>query len=38
MWVTTVFFCSGQSSTDSAYMGTLNSVKADVIYQEIYLC
>ncbi|MEI9810755.1 MAG: hypothetical protein WDO16_24370 [Bacteroidota bacterium] len=31
MLVTTGFFCSGQSSTDSAYTGTLDSVKAEVV-------
>ncbi len=35
MLVTTGFFCSGQSSTDSVYVGTLDSVKAkDVIKPE----
>jgi len=29
--VTTGFFCSGQSSTDSVYVGTLDSVKAEVV-------
>ena len=29
--VTTGFFCSGQSSTDSVYVGTLDSVKAKVV-------
>jgi len=29
--VTTGFFCSGQSSTDSVYTGTLDSVKAEVV-------
>ena len=28
MLVTTGFFCSGQSSTDSVYIGTMDSVKA----------
>jgi hypothetical protein len=31
MLVTTGFFCSGQSSTDSAYTGPLDSVKAKVV-------
>ena len=31
MFVTTGFFCSGQSSTDSVYTGTLDSVKAKVV-------
>ena len=31
MMVTTGFFCSGQSSTDSVYVGTLDSVKAKVV-------
>ena len=31
MLVTTGFFCSGQSSTDSAYTGTADSVKAKVV-------
>ena len=31
MLVTTGFFCSGQSSTDSVYVGTLDSVKAKVV-------
>jgi len=31
MLVTTGFFCSGQSSTDSVYTGTLDSVKAKVV-------
>ena len=30
MLVTTGFFCSGQSSTDSVYVGTVDSVKAKV--------
>ena len=35
MMVATGFFCSGQSSTDSVYTGTLDSVKAkDVINRE----
>jgi len=35
MLVTTGFFCSGQSSTDSVYTGTLDSVKAiDVVPRE----
>ena len=35
MLVTTGFFCSGQSSTDSAYTGTMDSVKAiDVVPRE----
>jgi len=29
--VTAGFFCSGQSSTDSVYVGTLDSVKAKVV-------
>ena len=29
--VTTGFFCFGQSSTDSVYVGTLDSVKAKVV-------
>jgi len=29
--VATGFFCSGQSSTDSVYTGTLDSVKAEVV-------
>jgi len=29
--VTAGFFCSGQSSTDSVYTGTLDSVKAEVV-------
>ena len=29
--VTTGFFCFGQSSTDSAYVGTVDSVKAIVV-------
>ena len=29
--VTTGFFCSGQSSTDSVYTGTVDSVKAEVV-------
>jgi len=29
--VTTGFFCSGQSSTDSVYVGTVDSVKAKVV-------
>ena len=29
--VTTGFFCFGQSSTDSVYVGTLDSVKAEVV-------
>ena len=29
--VTTGFFCSGQSSTDSVYTGTVDSVKAKVV-------
>ena len=34
--VTTGFFCSGQTSTDSVYVGTLDSVKAiDVIPREL---
>ena len=31
MLVTTGFFCSGQSSTDSVYVGNLDSVKAKVV-------
>ncbi len=31
MLVTTGFFSSGQSSTDSVYTGTLDSVKAEVV-------
>ena len=31
--VTTGFFCSGQSSTDSVYTGTLDSVKAEVVIE-----
>ncbi|HMK02913.1 MAG TPA: hypothetical protein VK489_01925 [Ferruginibacter sp.] len=31
MMVTTGFFCSGQSSTDSVYVGTVDSVKAKVV-------
>ena len=31
--VTTGFFCSGQSSTDSVYAGTSNSVKAKVVIE-----
>ena len=31
MLVTTGFFCSGQSSTDSVYTGPLDSVKAKVV-------
>ena len=31
MMVTTGFFCSGQSSTDSVYTGTVDSVKAKVV-------
>ena len=31
MMVTTGFFCSAQSSTDSVYTGTLDSVKAEVV-------
>jgi len=31
MLVTTGFFCSGQSSTDSIYTGTADSVKAKVV-------
>ena len=35
MLVTTGFFCSGQSSTDSVYVGTVDSVKAiDVVPRE----
>jgi hypothetical protein len=35
MLVTTGFFCSGQSSTDSVYVGTADSVKAiDVVPRE----
>ena len=31
MLVTTGFFCYGQSSTDSVYVGTVDSVKAKVV-------
>ena len=31
MMVTTGFFCSGQSSTDSVYVGTVDQVKAKVV-------
>ena len=31
MMVATGFFCSGQSSTDSVYVGTMDSVKAKVV-------
>ena len=31
MMVTTGFFCFGQSSTDSVYTGTMDSVKAEVV-------
>ena len=31
--VTTGFFCSGQSSTDSVYVGTVDSVKAKVVIE-----
>ena len=31
MMVAAGFFCSGQSSTDSVYTGTLDSVKAEVV-------
>ena len=31
MMVTTGFFCFGQSSTDSVYVGTVDSVKAKVV-------
>ena len=31
MLVTAGFFCSGQSSTDSVYIGTVDSVKAQVV-------
>ncbi len=31
MTVTAGFFSSGQSSTDSVYVGTLDSVKAEVV-------
>ena len=31
MMVTTGFFCSAQSSTDSAYIGTADSIKAEVV-------
>ena len=35
MLITTGFFCSGQSSTDSVYVGSLDSVKAiDVVPRE----
>ena len=30
---TTGFFCFGQSSTDSVYVGTLDSVKAEVVIE-----
>ena len=33
MLVTTGFFSSGQSSTDSVYTGTLDSVKAEVVIE-----
>ncbi len=33
MMVTTGFFSSGQSSTDSVYTGTLDSVKAEVVIE-----
>ena len=33
MMVATGFFCSGQSSTDSVYTGTLDSVKAEVVIE-----
>src|SRR3954463_5360689 len=33
MMVTTGFFCSGQSSMDSVYTGTLDSVKAEVVIE-----
>ena len=33
MMVTTGFFCFGQSSTDSVYVGTLDSVKAKVVIE-----
>ena len=33
MLVTSGFFCSGQSSTDSVYTGTLDSVKAKVVIE-----
>jgi hypothetical protein len=33
MMVTTGFFCSGQSGTDSVYTGTLDSVKAEVVIE-----
>jgi len=33
MMVTTGFFCFGQSSTDSVYTGTLDSVKAKVVIE-----
>jgi hypothetical protein len=33
MMVTAVFFCFGQSSTDSVYAGTLDSVKAKVVIE-----
>lgn len=33
MLVTTGFFCYGQSSTDSVYTGTLDSVKAKVVIE-----
>lgn len=31
--VATGFFCSGQSSTDSVYVGTVDSVKAEVVIE-----
>ena len=33
MLVTTGFFCSGQSSTDSVYVGAVDSVKAKVVIE-----
>ena len=33
MMMTEGFFCSGQSSTDSVYTGTLDSVKAEVVIE-----
>ena len=34
--VTTGFFCAAQSSTDSVYVGTLDSVKAKVVIESIW--
>jgi hypothetical protein len=33
MMITTGFFCSGQSNTDSVYTGTMDSVKAKVVIE-----